>query len=253
MARESMEDRLTDLGEKVRKLRDKEPSVPWAEIATKLQAGAGKCMLAYLFVNVAPKDRIKGRNEDELKANIVKARDKENLSWGIISARSGQPESFCRRAYEELTHKSTKGNRIGKGGRYPDGTPGAKKVAKKTVAKKVVAKKTAVKKAAVKKAPAKKKAVGKKVVAKKAVASDSAAGTSTASGARKAIVEMSLEEIQVRLGGKTIEVEPLSGGKNLTLDVGQIHSLEDGAMTFTERRTGGSRTIKVAQIKKASK
>lgn len=254
MARESMEDRLTVLGGKVQKLREAATQVPWAEVSSKLGASQGKCMLAYLYVTTAPKDRIKGKTEDDLKKNVVAAR-KSGLSWGIISARSGMPESWCRRSFEELTHTSTKGNRIGKGGRFPDGAPGVKKAAAKKAPakKKAVAKKAAVKKVAAVKKAVTKKAVAKKAVAKKAVASDSAAGTSTASGGRKAIVEMNLEELQDRLVGKTIEAEPLTGGKMIVLEVGQIHSLEDGAVSFTESRTGGQRTIKLAQIKKASK
>jgi pyruvate/2-oxoglutarate dehydrogenase complex dihydrolipoamide acyltransferase (E2) component len=63
-------------------------------------------------------------------------------------ARTGLAETRCRNLYEKATGNSTRGNRIGKGGRYPDGTTPPARPAK--------AKEAAVKKAAAKKAPAKK-------------------------------------------------------------------------------------------------
>jgi hypothetical protein len=256
MPREDIQERLADLGTKVAKLRDKDPAPSWKDISTTLEIGQGKVMLAYLFHTTDPKDRIKGRNEDELAKNVVKARD-GGLSWAIISARAGIPESTARGLYEKTTGSSTKGNRIGKGGRYPGDSNGAGPV-KKAVAKKAVAKKAApVKKAVAKKQPAAKsapvkKAVAKKVVAKKAVAKKSATPASAATGGGSGkLVDMDLSGLKGKLEGRGISYESPNGGKLQSLRVKTVVSLsEDGVVSFLDERTGNERSVRVSSIKR---
>lgn len=162
-------------GEKIVAL--KEAGKTWGEISESVGLPQGKCMYLYEVETVSPKTRIAAKTEEELKAKIAEGRN-EGLSWGVLSARSGKSEGYCKKAYEEITGQEALGNRIGKGGRYPGGvTPEmstnkktaakAKGVAKKAAKKAPPAKKTA---AAKKSAPAK-KAPGKKVVGKKVAAS----------------------------------------------------------------------------------
>lgn len=96
----------------------------WGEIAEVTGVAAGKCMLAYAWATVPKGERIKNATA----ADIVRLRDDQSLSWGDISARTGINENACRSMYEEATKTSTKGNRIGKGGRHPgDGEAAAPK------------------------------------------------------------------------------------------------------------------------------
>lgn len=111
----------------------------WDEISQAVAMPTGKCMLIFDHATVRPKDRIKNATGKD----VQRLRDEESLSWGMISAITQYPESACRSLYEEATGRETRGNRIGKGGRYPNGTDAPKKVAagtKKTVAKKAAAK-----------------------------------------------------------------------------------------------------------------
>jgi len=141
------------LRDQIVKLRD-EDEKKWDDITTELDVAQGKAMYLYLQAHVAPKDRIKAKTDEDMAAAIVKARDEDLLSWAQISVRSGVVEGRCHRLYEQATGESTLGNRIGKGGRYPDGvTPptrsaeGAENAVKKAAAKKAAAKKAPVKKA----------------------------------------------------------------------------------------------------------
>lgn len=135
-----------ELGETIVELR--EGGAKWEEIAGEVGTSTGRAMLIYFEATVKPKDKIKGANDEELGEKIAAARDEDKLSWGQIMARTGLSETKCRKLYEEATGNSTRGHRIGKGGRYPDGTtppprPAATK--KKAAAKKAPAKKAAAK------------------------------------------------------------------------------------------------------------
>jgi hypothetical protein len=152
---------LEDLGEKVKVLRESDPKTPWSEISETMEVSQGKLMLAYNYASVRPKDRVKAKTEDELASAIVDLRDDESLSWGIISARTAMPESKCRSLYEKVTGTSTKGNRIGKGGRHPDANGAAPTTKPAKTQKKAPANKPS---GAAKAASAKKKA--KKTAAK---------------------------------------------------------------------------------------
>lgn len=108
----------------------------WSEISDAVNLPVGKCMLMFDHASVKAKDVVKNATG----AQIAELRDGQSLSWGIISARTRYPESTCRGLYEEHTGKTTKGNRIGKGGRHPNSAdtparvPGARKAAAKATA-----------------------------------------------------------------------------------------------------------------------
>ena len=137
----------------------REEHATWDEISEAVGISPGKVTKIHMSASVKPKDRIKGRTEDDIAAAIVKARDEDQLSWGQIMVRSGLPETRCRKIYENVTGNSTRGNRIGKGGRYPDGVipPERASKGKEEAAKKAPAKKAPAKKAPAKKAPAQSK------------------------------------------------------------------------------------------------
>lgn len=168
------------ISERIVKLKDVDGKT-WAEISEAVGKPMGKCMFLYEVASVTPKTRITAKTEEELDAKIAKARE-DGLSWGVIAARSGKSEGYCKAAFSRISGESAKGHRIGKGGRFPDGEggtpkePGAKKASgavkkaskakpvKKVAKKALAAKKTAgaVKSAAVKKAA---KKTAKKVAA----------------------------------------------------------------------------------------
>ena len=168
MARDQKQDEA--LAKEIKKLRDSKPKKTWAEVSDKVGEPVARCMLLYEFADVKPSERISG-SEAEVGRQIVKARDKEKQSWARIMARTGQTEGFCRRAYEEATGKSTKGHRIGKGGRYPDSTGSRprKTSGKAKTGKKAPAKKTSVRKVS---GTAKKRAGGKKAGRRKVAAKE---------------------------------------------------------------------------------
>ncbi len=142
----------------------REEHATWDEIADAVGISAGKVTKIHMSASVKPKDRIKGRTDEDIAAAIVKARDEDQLSWGQIMVRSGLPETRCRKIYENVTGNSTRGNRIGKGGRYPDGIVPPERASK---GKEEAAKKAAASKAATAKAPAKKPAAKKAPVKSK--------------------------------------------------------------------------------------
>lgn len=102
-----------DLVKQLIKLRDDEEK-KWGEISEIVGVPVGKCMLVYSSGKVKKADRIK----DATPADIKRLRDKDRISWNDISVRCGIPESACRRMYREVGGQD-RGDRIGKGGRYP--------------------------------------------------------------------------------------------------------------------------------------
>ena len=122
----------------------RENGAKWSEIQETLGIAQGRAMLLFLKATTAPKERINGKTDEELAAKIVKARNEDKLSWGQISARSGIGEGRARSLFEQASGESARGNRVGRGGRYPDGdTPPAKETKAKAPAKKAAAKKAA--------------------------------------------------------------------------------------------------------------
>lgn len=135
------------LGKEIAALRD--DGVSWADIADQIGIKAGKAMFLHMCATVKPSERIKYTDDDDLAKKVVAARDKEQLSWGTIMARTGVGGAKLRSLYEKASGTATLGQRIGRGGRPPGGA------AKRTAAKKSGTKKTAAKKGAAKKRAAK--------------------------------------------------------------------------------------------------
>lgn len=232
---------LLDLGKQVKEIRESEEKKTWAEIAADLEIGTGKVMLAYNYASVRPKDRIK----DITPKQVVELRDKEKLSWGIISARSAVPESRLRKMYEDQTGNSTKGNRIGKGGRYVSGVTPPAKPAKSAPAKKA----SATKKATAEKAPAK-KSTKKATPAKKA--SKEAAHAGAPKRGTVDLKSMDFGGIQERLTGKKIVRTNSKTGKGEEIRIKKVTDLTDGELTFLDDG-GRQRTVKVEAITRVSR
>lgn len=89
----------------------------WEEIAETLGISSGKAILIYNFATLKPKDKIK----DATPQKIKELREVDHLSWGVIMARTALSENAVRSMYEEATGGTSKGHRIGKGGRWPTG------------------------------------------------------------------------------------------------------------------------------------
>lgn len=87
------------------------------DIAEQLSITPGKAAMLNMLneVEANPKLRIKGRNEEEIVANAVKARELENeySSWGWLSARSGIAEGRLKTLCEEAGVK-VKGSHVAK-------------------------------------------------------------------------------------------------------------------------------------------
>lgn len=200
-------------------LRD-EQEMKWSEVAEALGCQQGKAMMAYLLATIPAKERIKFKDDDDLAEKVVAARDDDNQSWGYIAARAGVAESKIRKLYTEQTGNTTRGLRIGKGGRYPDGEKPEKAPA---------AKKSSASKAAPAKATAAKKAARGKVVP---------------------LGEMDLAQLKERLNGKSISVD--RDGRMERIAVKTINKLDDGEITLSDKQ-GKSRVVNVSDIKKATR
>jgi len=140
----------TELADKI--VQAREEGQKWEDIASTFGTSTGRAMLLHMEATIRPKDRIKAATDDELSVKIAAARNEDRLSWGQIMARTGLSETRCRNLYEKATGKSTRGNRIGKGGRYPDGVTPPDRAGEETDA--------AVKKAAASKKQTTSKAAG---------------------------------------------------------------------------------------------
>lgn len=206
----------------------------WAEIREMSGGMAlGKLMFLRSVGEVEDKDRIKFRSEEDLPAKIQAARD-ENVSWGLIAARTGLPESKIRSIYEaEYGEGSSK---LAGGMSRVAGRNGV--VAEKPEPKPKAAKPKA------KKAPAKKKAGTKKATAK--------GKDDGAFGGVKPLKEMDTDELTERLEGKTITVTNSTTGKDSRIVVKTVKASDGEEMEFIEK-SGKTRTIAISAIKKASR
>ena len=204
------------VSDKIVALRDDEGK-KWDEVSEAVNMPVGKCMLVYNYAKVPKKDRIKNATAED----IVRLRDKETLSWGVISARTGYPEGSCRSMYEEKTGRSTKGNRIGKGGRYPDGED---KPAKTASAKKA-------------------SGTTKKGGAK--------ANTKAASSDEKVLAGMKPDAVKAAITGFAIKVRTGNGGEDI-IKVAAVKSVKNGAIVLTDL-AGQARTVKADAVFMISK
>lgn len=208
----------------IQRLRDDE-GMQWAAIVEESGIGQGRCMLLYMYASVEDSDRITAKNDAELGKKIVAARG-AGLSWGQIMARAQISENKARKLYEETTGESTIGNRIGKGGRYAAGAERpepAPKVAKANGAA---------------------KATG---TTKKAAAAAPAASSGTGT---KNVNDMTLEELQARIDGKSIVVKKGTGQETIKVKV--VKGLKDGAISLSTE-DGKQRVISLENIKKVSR
>lgn len=212
------------------KARD-EDELSWAEVK-ELSGGMalGKLMFRYDCATVDEKDRIKFRSESELPAKIKAARE-ANLSWGLIAARTGLAPSKIRKLYED---------EYGEGSSRLDG--GMERVAGR---RGVVREKAA----PAEKPAAKPKAKTTKPASKRA---SSKAAASDDSGGANSLAEMSLEELQERLDGRTITVHSTTTGKNSRVKVKTVKAT-DGEEVELVAANGGTRTIRIENILKASR
>lgn len=194
----------------------------WASISEAVGMGQGKVALIYLQQTVDPKDRITAKNDEEMAKKITAARN-SGLSWGIISARSGLPESRCRALFDP--NDRGRGNRIGKGGRHPGDTNGTSPATT---------------------------AGAKKAGAKKAAAPAKAASKSTVTGGSAGLGDMTLAQLKARLDGKTITVEHSRDGRKEKIGVASVSRIKEGELTFKDA-TGKTRSVLLTEIKGATK
>jgi hypothetical protein len=183
----------------------------WAQIGAAVDLPVGKCMLIFAYATTPKKLRLKDATGDQ----IAELRDDERLSWGQISARTGYPEGSCRSLYEQATGKTTHGNRIGKGGRLPNGDAPAPKT----------------------KASAKEKAP-KSEKAPKAPATPGR------------LDGLTPEEVKDTIEGYAIKVDTGSGEE--MLKVKAVKKVAKGNIVLTTAE-GEARTIKQAAVKGVSK
>jgi hypothetical protein len=206
MAREAV---LTDKKsiEQIVRLRKNE-GLKWEEIAARMNAGAGKCMFAFMVGTSEPMKTVN-------PAAIAKARS-AGESWGLIAARASLPEGKVRKMFEEATGKSARGERIGKGGRPPGSTNGT--------------------------APAKKAAKATKAPAKTAAAKGGGGKL------RDLVVsgQATLEQVQKGLTGKQVKVT--RNGKEEVIAVSEVTGLNKNVITVKDSGTGRSRAIKAETI-----
>lgn len=193
---------------------DDEKTVP--EIAKDLGVAKGQVALALLRGRVPVKQRQMLEDDPEtLAKEVVRLRNDETLSWGVISAHLGVPESLVRTTFAETTGTDHKGNRIGKGGRHPGDVDAEK-------------------------SPAAQKAKG---AAKK--------GKPAAGGKVIPLPDMNEEQITERLTGKTVTVGR-GAGKSKKHVVKSVGSLKKGELTFNDDK-GAAHTIKVSDIVRATR
>lgn len=255
---ESIKAKLSSLTKEVTRLR--KAGKPWHEIAGETEQAAGKCMLALEFGELGPSDVVTYKNDADLAKKVVRMRDKDKLSWGSIVARTDVGEQHLRTLYEsEMGEGSTKGNRIGKGGRFPGGGGGP--VKKATSSKRAAKKSTPVKKATAAKRPAAKKTV-KKAAAKKASSPRKGAGaTAKKAVAKRAapvrshpLLGLDFDGLAEKLEGRAISVAPLTeGSKDRTYKVKAVKSFVDGTVEFSDATNGGTHTVRVDMIRKVGK
>ena len=206
----SLRESLMPVGKRIQKMRDKD-GLGWFEISQQVKLPQGKTIAAY-EVAAWPENKVFKGTDAAVAKEIVRLRDKESLSWARIAARVDITEAKCRTIYEATSGTPHRGNRIGKGGRYPSDVerPATKAPAKAT--------KTTTKKAAAKSAPA--KATGAAKSTKKAVP----------------IHQMSQDQITARLTGKVIKFD--HNGRVKTMKVGNVVNLskKGGDLTVADAK-----------------
>ena len=207
----SLRESLITVGKKIQKMRDKD-GLGWFEISQQVKLPQGKTIAAY-EVAAWPENKVFKGTDAAVAKEIVRLRDKESLSWARIAARVDITEARCRTIYEATSGTPHRGNRIGKGGRYPSDVerPATKAPAKP--------KATSTKKAPAKSAPAKE-------------------GNGAAKSTKKAVPihQMSQDQITARLTGKVIKFD--HNGRVKTMKVGNVVNLskKGGDLTVADAK-----------------
>lgn len=200
------------VGEKIVQLRN--DGAKWGEIAASLGLPGGKALLYYEIASVNPKQRIK----NAAPADVVRLRDEQGLSWGRIVALTMIPESRLRSIYEEATGNSTKGNRIGKGGRYPNGTD----------------------------RPEPKVKTPREPKAPKAAKEKAEPKATERSATAAALDGMDAEGIMTHLTGRGVQVQGKTGP--VVVKIRSVKTVKDGVIVVVDDETAKSRTIRQANI-----
>lgn len=214
----SLRESLITVGKRIQKMRDKD-GLGWFEISQQVKLPQGKTIAAY-EVAAWPENKVFKGTEAATAKEIVRLRDRESLSWARIAARVDISEARCRTIYEATSGTPHRGNRIGKGGRYPSDVerPATKAAAKP-------------KAASTKKAPAK-----------------AAAKATTTKSTKKAVPihQMSQDQITARLTGKVIKFD--HNGRVKTMKVGNVVNLskKGGDLTVADAK-GTEFTFNVSQ------
>lgn len=213
MAKDSEVEFDPKLAERIVKLRN--DGAKWDEIVGQTDVPAGKALLLYEIAGCAPKDRVKNATAKD----VVRLRE-SGLSWGKICGRTRIPESRLRSMFEEESKSSSRGNRIGKGGRYPSSEevePRAPRAAK----------------------AAKASANGGVKAAKR-------------SDAAQALDSMEPDELKEYLTGRKVQIS-VGGGDTETVTIKAVKAVKNGSISVTDNDTKKARAFKVTAINQVSK
>ena len=207
-------------------VKAKQNGSKWGEIAAAHGMTEGRAQFHYMWGTEK-----KGKPTPE---NIVKWRNDEGASWGVISARTEITEAQVKAIYEEATKPNQRIDRVGKGGAYP--------TADKAAPKKAVAKKAA--------------ATPTKAVAKKAPEANPTGAKTTAKGtkvSRDGLSNLDLAGMKARLEGATIRLGRSDSTKSEMVAVKTVTKVADGTVTFINAKNNGSRVVKIASIQAIGK
>lgn len=109
---------LSDQVVKARRVKTDEGRLtPWREVADEFGLSQGKAIFIFECATVKPADRIKGTDAQIIKA-IVRQRNKDELSWAQLAARTGWTWTKVQKAYYEAGGEK---ENVHRGGRYPQG------------------------------------------------------------------------------------------------------------------------------------
>lgn len=101
-----------DITQKVLALRAEGKTL--GQIAKELGTTSGRVAFIEMCATVTDAERITYKGDEDLGTKIVQARDTQNLSWGMIAARTGVAEGRVKRLYEATSGTPTLGLRLPK-------------------------------------------------------------------------------------------------------------------------------------------
>lgn len=230
------------LGKQIASMRDEGQS--WADIADTLEIKPGKAMFLHMCATVKPSEKITFKDDADLAKKVVAARDKENLSWGTIMARTGLSGGKLRQLYEEASGTSTLGQRIGKGGRPPGSGNGAAGTKPKGAAKKGAARAT--KTASKKRAGAAKKGAAKS-------SGELGPGVVGDDGEYIPLANLRLGELKDRLEDQVIGIRTEHATRLQKFRVARVIKTNDGVATLKQAENGAIRDVILAHVASVGK